>query len=358
MARLKDIASLTGVSVSTVSKALRGRDDINPRTREQIVEAAARVKYVPRGRSPDGEAPQPSGAIGVICPEIRSGYYAGIITALESFLRRRGFGMLLGFTDFLYQREAALLEQFGRLAVPGIVCVTEHERIEYDLRSFRRTHDVPVVVLATVIAIEDFDSVKVNDELGVRMAVRHLHELGHTRVGFVGDSVSRQRRDVFCSSLRQCGIAVREEYLRMGAERFEQGGYLRMKELLSTRVPPTGVLAAYDDVAIGALRAASEAGLRVPQDVSIIGIDGIEVGGYLPTTLTTIATDTAEMAEAAGRILLRKIGNRSFAVVQHLEVNPQLIVRESTAAPGPRGARGARVARDSRAARPPRARKA
>ena len=341
MARLKDIASLTGVSVSTVSKALRGRDDINTQTREKIVEVAAKLKYVPRRAARSGDAPPASGMIGVICPEIRSGYYAGIITALESYLRRRGFGMLLGFTDFLHQREVALLECFRRQSVSGIVCVTEHERIEYDLRTFRREHDVPVVVVATVIAIEDFDYVKVNDEMGVRMAVQHLHGLGHSRVGFVGDSVSRTRRDVFCSSLRQCGLSVREDYLCMGTERFERGGYLRMKELLALRTPPTAVLAAYDDVAIGAMRAISEAGLEVPGDVSVIGIDGIEIGGYLPSTLTSIGCDTVEMAEAAVRILLRKITNRSFAVVQHVEVNPQLIVRESTAAPRRRTSRGA-----------------
>jgi DNA-binding LacI/PurR family transcriptional regulator len=338
MARLRDIASLTGVSVSTVSKALRDRDDINPLTRDRIVEAAARLKYVPRGGSRAAEAPAATGTIGVMCPEIRSGYYAGIITALGGLLRRRGYGMLLGFTDFLHQREVALLDHFREQSVAGIVCITEHEKIEYNLRTFRATDPVPVVVVATVIAVEDFDSVKVNDELGVRMAVRHLCGLGHTRVGFVGDSVSRARKDVFCAALRQHGAPVREEWLRMGPERFEQGGYLRMRELLAMRVPPTAVLAAYDDVAIGAMRAVSEAGLRVPQDVSIIGIDGIEVGAYLATSLTTVACDTVEMAEAAARIVLKKIANRSFAVVQHVEVNPQLVVRESTAAPGRGGA--------------------
>ena len=343
MARLKDIASLTGVGVSTVSKALRGKDDINPRTREKIVEAAARLKYVPRGGGSPAEAPAVSGTIGVICPEIRSGYYAGIITALEGVLRRRGYGMLLGFTDFLHPREVALLDHFHEQSVAGIICITEHEKIEYNLRTFRATHPVPIVVVATVIAIEDFDSVKVNDEMGVRMAVRHLCGLGHSRLGFVGDSVSRTRRDVFCGALKQHGIPVREEYLRMGPERFERGGYLRMKELLAMRAPPTAVLAAYDDVAIGAMRAACEAGFSVPGDLSIIGIDGIEVGAYLPTSLTTVGCDTVEMAEAAARILLKKVGNRSFAVVQHVEVNPQLVVRESTAAPAGRAPRGAAV---------------
>jgi DNA-binding LacI/PurR family transcriptional regulator len=329
MARLRDIASLTGVNVSTVSKALRGKDDINPETRQRIVEAAKSLKYSMK----KGEPVAASATIGVICPEIRSGYYARVVTALESQLRRHGFGMLLGLTDFVYPREVALLEQFRKQSVCGIVCVTEHEKIEYDLRTFRTVHDMPVVVVATVIAIEDFDYVKVNDELGVRLAVKHLHDLGHTLIGFVGDSVSRQRRVVFSETMKGYGLPLREEHMRMGAERFEVGGYLRMKELLAARVRPTAVLAAYDDIAIGAMRAINEAGLVVPRDISIVGIDGIEVGGYLSTSLTSVACDTAEMAETAARILVKKIGNRTFTVVQHVEVNPELIVRQSTAAP-------------------------
>jgi len=336
MARLSDIASLTGVNISTVSKALRGKDDINLQTRQRIIEAAKRLKYFAR----KGDSIEASGTIGVICPEIRSGYYAQIVTALESQFRRRGFGMLLGLTDFVHQREAALLEQFRQQSVCGIVCMTEHEKIEYDLRTFRRVHDMPVVVVATVIAIEDFDYVKVNDDLGVRLAVDHLHELGHSLIGFVGDSVSRQRRVVFCDALKRYGIPIREKYVRMGVERFEIGGYLRMKELLAERIPPTAVLAAYDDVAIGAMRAINEAGLAVPGDISIVGIDGIEVGGFLPTSLTSVACDGVEMAETAARILAKKIGNKSFTVVQHVEVNPELIIRQSTAAPRRRPSRG------------------
>jgi LacI family transcriptional regulator len=108
MVRLKDIASLTGVNVSTVSKALRGRDDINPETRQRIMEAAKSLKYSSRKSKPVAATT----TIGVICPEIRSGYYAKVITALESQLCRHGFGMLLGLSDFVHSREVALLEQF------------------------------------------------------------------------------------------------------------------------------------------------------------------------------------------------------------------------------------------------------
>jgi len=338
MTRLRDIASLTGVNISTVSKALRGKDDIALQTRHRIIEAARNLKYSSR-RAGRLEPSEVAGTIGVLCPEIRSGYYAQIVTGLESYLRHRGFGMLLGFTDFMHAHEVVLLERFRQQSVSGIVCITEHEKIEYDLRTFRRVYDMPVVVVATVIAIEDFDYVKVNDALGVRMAVAHLREIGHSLIGFVGDSVSRQRRDVFSAAMQQAGIPVREKYLRLGPERFEVGGYLRMKELLGQRAPPTAVLAAYDDVAIGAMRAISEAGLSVPGDISVVGIDGIQVGGYLPASLTSVACDTAEMAETAARILLKKIGDRGFTLVQHVELNPELIVRQSTAAPRRTGSR-------------------
>ena len=121
----------------------------------------------------------------------------------------------------------------------------------------------------------------------------------------------------------------------MGAERFEVGGYLRMKELLEERTPPTAVLAAYDDFAIGALRAIDEAGLAVPRDISVVGIDGLEVGAFLSTSLTSVACDTVEMAQSAARILVKKISETSFTVVQHVEVNPQLVVRQSSAPPRP-----------------------
>lgn len=333
MAKLSDIAALTGVGVATVSKALRGRDDINPQTRKRILEAARKLKYLPRAASRARASQEALGSIGIICPEIRSGYYAQIVTALEAQFQHKGYGMLLGLTDFSYEREAKLLEHLRRQEVAGIVCVTEQEKIEYDLRAFRSVYDIPVVVVATVIAIEDFDYVKVNDELGVRLAVRHLVELGHTRIGFAGDTVSRQRMDVFADALGQHHVPQEKSYLKLGEERFEVGGYLRMKELLALRTPPTAVLAAYDDVAIGAMRAVQEAGLNVPADVSIVGIDGIEVGAYLSTSLTTVAGHTAELAEAACRILLKKIGNPTFTVVQHVEINPELIVRQSTGAP-------------------------
>jgi DNA-binding LacI/PurR family transcriptional regulator len=163
--------------------------------------------------------------------------------------------------------------------------------------------------------------------------VKHLVELGHSRIGFIGDTVSTQRMEVFSGFLRQTGMTVNDAYLKLGPERFEVGGYLRMKELLGARTPPTAVLAAYDDVAIGAMRAVHEAGLSVPHDISIMGIDGIEVGEYLTPSLTTIVGHTTEMAEAACGILMKKMGNPAFTVVQHVELNPELIIRQSTGAP-------------------------
>jgi DNA-binding LacI/PurR family transcriptional regulator len=338
MVRLRDIAALTGVGVATVSKALRGSGEISPRTKERILEAARKLEYLPRSAAKGKGKRDVAGAIGVICPEIRSGYYAGIVTALESQIQGSGYGMMLGLTGFAYEREANLLEHFRKQHVAGVICITEQERIEYDLRTFRSVYGIPVVVVATVVAIEDFDYVKVNDDLGVRMAVRHLVELGHSGIGYIGDSASGHRMAVFADSLQQHGLPARKGFIWTGDERFELGGYLRMKDMLGQHERPSAVLAAYDDMAIGAMRAVHEAGLAVPADMSIAGIDGIEVGGYLSTSLTTVAGNTAEMAEAACRIIFRKIGNPLFTLVQHVEINPELLVRQSTGAPAKRAA--------------------
>jgi LacI family transcriptional regulator len=333
MVRLSDIAAATGVGVATVSKALRGSRDINAGTRERILEAARRMKYLPRSSAKSKNPDQVTGCIGVICPEICSVYYARIITALERLIQESGYRMMLGLTDFAYEREARMLEHFRKQSVAGIVCITEEDRIEYDLRTFRNIYSIPVVVIATVIAIEEFDYVKVNDDFGIRLAVRHLVELGHTTFGYIGDSLSSQRMEVFTDQLRQHSIPDNNFSVWTGEERFELGGYLRMREVLTGKVRPTAILAAYDDMAIGAMRAAHEAGVAVPGDMSIVGIDGIDVGAYLSTALTTVAGHTTELAESAWRILSRKIGNPLLNIVQHVEVNPELIIRQSSGAP-------------------------
>ena len=332
MAKLQDIASATGVSISTVSKALRGFREISPETRRKIAQVAKDLGYAekrPNRLNPSVD----TGTIGVIGLELKSTYYARLVGSLESTLRRNGFDMLLGLSNFEYEREVEILERFDRQEISGLVVITNNEKIDYDLRRLRDKHDLPVVLLATRIALEEFDYVKVNDGFGVDIAIRHLVDLGHRSIGFIGDILCRERMNYYREALAKRGIPVDEQLICIGKERFEHGGYLRMKELLDRSILPTAILASYDDVAIGAIRAIDEAGLVIPDDISIVGIDGIEVGAFLAKPLTTVAAHAEEMAEAAVQILLRKIESKTFTVVQHLEFNPELIIRKSTASP-------------------------
>ena len=333
MAKLRDIADATGLSVATVSKALRGVREINSDTRARVVQAASDLGYLRRSANRKPSPRENLGTVGVIGIEICSSYYARVIDALEAALRAKKYSMLLGLSRFEYGQELDLLNRFGRQEICGIICMATSEEIDYDLRKYRDKHNVPVVLLSTIIAIEDFDYVRVNDSLGARLAAQHLTEIGHSSIGYVGDALSSRRMHAFVESLAGRGIVVPDEHVRVGTERFETGGYFRMKELLEGRDPPTAVMASYDDVAIGAMRAVYEAGLSIPEDMSIVGFDGIEAAAYLARSLTTLATNTEELAAAAVRILLRKVEEPTFSMIQHIEVNPELILRESTAPP-------------------------
>ncbi len=332
MAKLKDIARVTGFSISTVSKALRGSGEVNAGTRRTVAHAAKALGYEAARRRRSRARPATEGALGVLCPEVRSGYYAEVLGHLEAATYERGFSLLLGLTNFDHRRETEVLRRFAREGIQGLICITTSELYE-DLRLFREKQDIPIVLLSMISGADDFDYVEVNGPVGVRMAVDHLLELGHQRIGYVGDDKAWRRRDVFVETLKDRGVWLDRGHVRTGSERFERSGYLRMREILESESLPTAVLASYDDVAIGAIRALDEAGLSVPGDMSIVGIDGIEVGAYLSTPLTTIRSPTREMAEAAIGIVFRKIEDRTFSVVQHLQLNPELVVRATTAFP-------------------------
>lgn len=333
MAKLRDIASATGVSISTVSKALRGFKEISADTRRKITRTAVELGYNVHEKRSGGGPDDNLGTIGVVCLEIRSGRYAEIVGSLEDALHKRGYSMLLGLSDFDREREERLLDRFLQQNVDGIIFITNSDKIGDRLRAVRSDHEVPVILFATAIGIEDFDYLKVNDDLGIRMALQHLFELGHRNLGFVGDALAHRRLDVFVESLKANRLPVRDEHIRVGKERFEQGGYLRMKEVLDAKDLPTAVVTSYDDVAIGAMRAIDEAGLSVPEDMSIVGMDGIEVTAFLQTPLTTVAAHARETAEAAAQMLLSKVERHNVTLVQHVEFNPELIVRASTAPP-------------------------
>jgi DNA-binding LacI/PurR family transcriptional regulator len=156
-------------------------------------------------------------------------------------------------------------------------------------------------------------------------------KLGHTRIGFIGDTiVTQERLASYKEALEYYNIAPVEKYIHIGQERYEHGGYLRMKDLLSMPEKPTAVFAVTDNMAIGAMRAAIEMGYAIPDDVSVVGFDDIMVSSYMEVPLTTIIQPKFEIGKISADLLLRRIDNTAGKFIQQIVLRPEMVIRQTT----------------------------
>lgn len=325
MATLSDIAALVGVNKTTVSKALRGSSDISRETRQRVQTAAAQLGYAAAPR----KVSAPARLVGVLCPEVTSYYYSRIVTALNEFLMEQSFATVLMLTDFSHRREEELIDQLAKLDVAGAICITEHPNIGDILAAQTRGRAMPTVVMGLNYEALDHDAVSVNERLGIRQAVERLILLKHRRIAFIGDELENERLRYLREALSAKGLSLPDEYISISPKRFEARGYEGMKALLKLAVPPTAVVAGYDAVALGAYRAICEAGLSVPGDLSLVGFDDADFCGFLPISLTSINSNAADMCRIVTKILLKKIREPEYRIVQTVAVQPEFIARES-----------------------------
>ena len=175
------------------------------------------------------------------------------------------------------------------------------------------------------------DVIKIDEEYGIALAIQHLIEQGHKKIAYIGDELSESRCQIFAALMEKYGLCKNKQYMITSPLRFEEAGYQAMNELLFAKEKPTALFAAYDDIAIGEMKAIYENKLLIPKDISIVGFDNIFVSPYLPTGLTTISNPIKEMARTSCTILMSKMKHPENTVVQHVTLKPGLIIRDSTA---------------------------
>jgi LacI family transcriptional regulator len=330
LATLKDIAGIAGVTISTVSKAINGHADINEETKTRIMKIAHQLNYFDKKKA---DRPQTSRnyTIGIICPEIESNFYTQIVDRIEQRVVEKGYSLFIGLSRFDALKESNYLKLMLNKRVDGIILITcTDKNINKSLIEIKSKFDVPIIVVAVNQMVDYYDSIKIDDHLGVTIAIDHLLQSGHVNIGYIGDQLSAHRFESFKQVLADNGARFEEKWAKIGPDRFEEGGYKRMTEMLKEKSLPSAIFASYDDIAIGAMRALHEKGIRVPQDISIVGVDNIEVASYLDTSLTTVSEPVNEMGDIACAILFRKIEKASFTVIQNIVLKPELILRETT----------------------------
>ena len=329
MATLKEISLLANVSISTVSKALNGSDEISKETRDEILQIAKSLNYQIKEQR---ILPYNEKTIAVICPELNSNYYTQLLNHINEYIISKGYYSMLGFSFFSPAKEEELLKDFTKKRVDGILFITENKHAA-ELFHFVKTSHVPIVIIANTADEMDIpmhDVIKIDEEYGIELAIQHLTTLGHRKIAYIGDALSESRHQIFSSLLRKYGLCENKEYMITSDLRFEEAGYHAMHEILRTEEKPTALFAAYDDIAIGAMKAVYENKLIIPRDLSVVGFDNIFVSPYLPTGLTTISNPIKEMARTSCTILMSKMKHSEHTVVQHVTLKPSLILRDST----------------------------
>jgi DNA-binding LacI/PurR family transcriptional regulator len=325
---IHDVASRAGVSKSLVSLAMRGSPKVSDASREAILAAAAELGYRPNAAA-RSLADRRSRTVGVLILDLHNPVFAEILDGAQEEIRRQGYSTMLVSGGADPVRELADIEKLLEFQVEGLILVS-HRLPAAALKEIAA--EVPtVVVTRRDIVGPRIDTVSNDDLAGAGMAVDHLVALGHTRIACLtgGDNpVSNDRERGYREAMARHGLAGRVHVVAGGLT--DADGYAAAERAMAAT--PTALFAVNDLAAVGAVAALQDAGLRVPEDVSVVGYDGIAVGALRSVGLNSVAQPLAEMGELAARRLFERIA-RPRTRAQHLSVDAALVVRTTTAPP-------------------------
>jgi DNA-binding LacI/PurR family transcriptional regulator len=339
---MKDVAAAAGVAQSTVSRILNDapvRISVSDKTRERVHAIASELGYRPHpfARALRGA---PSMLLGAVVRDITDPFFAGAIEALVIEAKERGYSVVLGHARAKADEAVALTAVLEARQCDAIVLLgdlREEPRLFEDLRNAQ----IRVVALwhGSRQPGHPFPTVTVDNRAGIRAAMKHLSELGHRRIAFVGGASlgdMRDRQAAYLEYSSTVGVVSFDGYVRHVPNTIHDGE-LALSALLRLPQPPTAILAATDVLAIGLIHAAYELGVAVPEELSIVGFDDIPLAAATVPSLTTVKMPVAEIAAAGIELAVGGAGGHSDGPQEAPRVvfQPKLIVRRSTAPPPP-----------------------
>lgn len=326
----QDVADLAGVSPSTVSRVLNDSDGgfISEKTRARVRAAAAQLGYSPNpiARALRG---QKSHLIGVIVRDIADPFFARMISELSTSARALGYRIVLGHAQNDSDTALTLGDLLDIRQTDGVIVLGNLRDDDSSLEELFRKSDKVVTLCRTPASGY---AVGIDNRAGVQALMDHLWGLGHRRIAFIdagwqGDI--SERREAYLTYLHDRGVDALPSWI-VREVNTPAGGYRAMHTLMAAPQHPTAVFASDDMVATGALKAALMSGLRVPQDVSIVGFDDIDLAQYLTPALTTMRQPTDVLSHEALSLLLALIAQDDTGEEVALYIEPELIVRQSS----------------------------
>jgi LacI family repressor for deo operon, udp, cdd, tsx, nupC, and nupG len=332
---MKDIAREFGISVSTVSRALKDSPRISEERRKMIQQYAREHDFCPNaiGEALRHSRVMPSKIIGVILPEFTHYYFSSVLAGIEETAVARGYYIMVAKSDEQYEREVRICEMFYRQKVCGVIVSQAKDTRKYD--HFQRLIDagIPIVFYDRICTGVNASRVVVDDYMGAFNAVNYLIETGCKRVAFYGApmqlEISKNRYNGYKDALLKHGMSIDEAIIGVCDNRSD--AELITPQLMALDNPPDGYFAVNDDTAIGILYTIKHAGLRVPEDVSICGFTNGQRAVACDPMLTTVEQRGKRVGEEAADILIDKAeGQLPMEKVEKRIVRTRLVVRGTT----------------------------
>jgi len=329
---IKDIAKIAGVGVATVSRVLNNQSDVKDETRQKILEVMEQHSYIPNNSARNLKR-NTSNNIGVLVKGIHNPFFSKMIKSIEEEIDKEGHSMILHYNDNNNNDIDAAVELIKEKRLKGLICLGgDFENLDKEELVSLKTP----IVLASTYVIEKanktmFSSVIIENEASAFKAVDYIASLGHEKIGIIttGEedrTIGKLRFEGYKKALKKNNIDYNEKFVEIGEYTFESG-FNAMNKLLKKQLGITAVFATTDIMAIGASKAILSNGLKIPEDISVVGFDGMDYSLYFHPSITTIVQPVEEMGKKSIDLLFDLLKNKRDH--QHIILETVLQERES-----------------------------
>ena len=331
MATMKDIARLAQVSTSTVSHVINGSRFVSDEIREKVMRIVAELNYTPSAVARSLKVRETK-TIGLLVTATNNPFFAEVMAGVEQYCQKNQYNLIIATTGGDAKRLQQNLQTLMHKQVDGLLLMCGDSRFQADIEL---TISLPLVVMDWWFTELNADKILENSALGGYLATKALIDAGHRKIGIITGnlkkSVAQNRLQGYKNALSEAKIALNPHWIVESHFDFE-GGVLGIQSLLTQSSRPTAVFCCSDTIAVGAYQAIQQQGLRIPQDLSIMGYDDIELARYLSPPLSTICQPKAELGKLAVEALLQRIKNPNENY-RTLVLEPTCILRGSISTP-------------------------
>jgi LacI family transcriptional regulator, repressor for deo operon, udp, cdd, tsx, nupC, and nupG len=327
--RIADVAQLAGVSTATVSRVLASPDQVRPKTHKVVMEAVRRSGYTPNSTARNLRTRRTMNVL-VVAPRLTNPVFAQVLRGVDDELTQSGYGIIVANLDNQTEREVRYVDLVLSRQVDGVLLM--NGRIPQNSKRSMADAGLPMVAMCSAVPGGVIPNIVVQDREASRKAAEYLVQLGHRSFGYIsglpGTYIETERFNGFLEGLKAAGCS--SDVVRWEGPFMFSTGVSAAKSFLRTKKRLTGIFAACDESAIGFIKTVRSAGIRVPEDVSVIGFDGIEFADYTEPTLTTFKQPLHEIGRIGAATLLKMIQGEKGPKDRDVRLPLQLLERGTT----------------------------